>query len=93
DNGETIPQGSPDSPASFKTSQITIGASVTGYLSSDTTGDSALMPSVFTMGKNAFIYAPSAKVVIGHDVSSGNFAANSAVKASVTIADGAIIDV
>ncbi|WP_226015741.1 filamentous haemagglutinin family protein [Novosphingobium sp. FKTRR1] len=93
DNGETIPQGSPDSPASFKSSQITIGASITGYLTTDTTGDSALLPSVFTMGKNAFIYAPNAKVVIGHDVTTGNFAANSAVKASVSIADGAIIDV
>ncbi|WP_432787602.1 beta strand repeat-containing protein [Novosphingobium rhizosphaerae] len=93
DNGETIPQGSASSPATFKTSQLTIGASISSYLSGDGSGDVALLPSVFRMGQNAFIFAPSANVVIGHDATTGNFAINSAVKASVDIAAGAIIDV
>lgn len=93
DNGETIPQGSPDSPPSFKTSQLTIGASISSYLAVDGSGDVALLPSVFHMQRNAFVYAPGAKVVIGHDATEGNFAINSAVRASVTIDEGAIIDV
>lgn len=93
DNGETIPQGSPASPASFKTSQLTIGASISSYLTADGSGDVALLPGQFDMGRNAFVFAPSARVVIGHDATTGNFAINSAVKASVSIADGAIIDV
>jgi filamentous hemagglutinin family protein len=93
DNGETIPQGSPSSPATFKTSQLTVGASISSYLSGDGSGDVGLLPSIFTMGQNAFIFAPSARVVIGHDATTGNFAINSAVKASVDIGQGAIIDV
>ncbi len=93
DNGETIPQGSPDSPPSFKTSQITVGARISSYLAADGSADVALLPSIFHMERNAFVYAPGARVIIGHDVNDGNFAINSAVLASVTIDEGAIIDV
>ena len=93
DNGEAIPQGTPDSPPSFKTSQITIGDAIASYLTIDGSNDIALLPAVFTMQKNAFIFAPNANVVIGHDVSAGNFQAIPAIAASVTIADLAVIDV
>ncbi|WP_421848891.1 filamentous haemagglutinin family protein [Novosphingobium sp.] len=93
DNGETIPQGSPGSPPNFKTSQLTVGASISSYLAADGSGDVALLPSIFHMERNAFVFAPGAKVVIGHDAALGNFAINSAVRASVTIDEGAIIDV
>lgn len=92
-NGETIPQGTTDSPPNFKTSQIVIGDTVSGYLSADSTGDVSLFPSTFRMGANAFIYAPSADVVIGHDAAKGAFVPISSVAASVTIASGATIDV
>ena len=34
----------------------------------------ALLPSIFHMERNAFVYAPGARVIIGHDVNDGNFA-------------------
>lgn len=93
DNGETIPQGSADSPPNFKTSQITIGAGISSYLAADGSGDVGLLPSIFDMQRNAFVFAPGAKVVIGHDATAGNFAINAGVRASVSIGEGAIIDV
>lgn len=93
DNGETIPQGSASSPPAFKSSQIVIGNTVNSYLSTDGSGDTALLPTQFAMEQNAFIFAPSAKVVIGHDLSQGVFVPNPGITASVSIADGAIIDV
>jgi len=93
DNGETIPQGTADSPPNFKASQIVIGASISSYLTTDGSNDIDLLPSVFRMDKNAFIWAPNAHVVIGHDVADGNFQPIPAIAASVTIADKAVIDV
>jgi len=55
DNGETIPQGTADSPPNFKTSQLTIGAGISSYLAADGSGDVGLLPSVFEMQRNAFI--------------------------------------
>lgn len=92
DDGETIPQGTPDSPPSFKTSQVTIGDSATSYLSTDSTQNLALFPSLLNMGANAFIFAPSANVVIGHDAATGNFALQPLLS-GVDIANGATIDV
>ncbi len=93
DDGETVPQGTPDSPPSFKTSQVVIGDSATSYLSSDPTENITLLPSVFTMNANAFIYAPSGNVIIGQDASAGAFTLQTEVPSSVTIASGATIDV
>lgn len=93
DNGETIPQGSASSPPAFKSSQIVIGNSINSYLAADGSGDTALLPTQFSMEQNAFILAPNAKVVIGHDLSRGVFQPEPGIAASVSIADGAIIDV
>ena len=93
DNGETIPQGSANSPPAFKSSQIVIGNTINSYLSADGSGDTALLPTLFEMQQNAFVLAPNAKVVIGHDLSTGVFQPNPGIAGSVTIADGAIIDV
>lgn len=93
DNGETIPQGSPNSPPAFKSSQITIGNTINSYLAADGGGDTALLPTRFSMEQNAFVLAPNAKVVIGHDLATGVFLPNPGISGSVTIADGAIIDV
>jgi len=93
DSGETIPQGTPDSPPSFKTSQITIGDAIASYLYSDDVNNIALLPSVVHIDHNAFIYAPSANLVIGHDAATGNFDPSRVIAAGVTIADGATIDV
>ena len=92
-NGETIPQGTPDSPPSFKTSQIVIGDAMSSYLSTDAAQNIALFPSTFAMGANAFIYAPSGTVIVGHDASTGNFTLETAVASGVSIAQGATIDV
>ena len=89
-DGETIPQSSA---STFLTSQVVIGDAITSYLSSSTSGDVTLTPSVFAMGQNAFIFAPSGKVTIGQDASAGAFAAQSGVIASVSIASGAQINV
>ena len=92
-NGETIPQGTPDSPPGFKSSQIVIGNTINSYLNADGSGDRALLPSLFSMEQNSFILAPNAKVVIGHDLSTGVFDPDLGIAGSVAIADGAIIDV
>ncbi len=92
-NGETIPQGTPDSPPAFKTSQVVIGDSASSYLSTDPAQNVALFPSLLTIGANAFIFAPSGNVVIGHDATTGNFALQPEVASGVTIASGATIDV
>jgi filamentous hemagglutinin family protein len=93
DDGETIPQGTPDSPPSFNTSQVVIGDKAASYLSTDATQNIALFPSVFTMQANALIYAPSGNVIIGQDASAGAFALQPEVPSGVTIASGATIDV
>lgn len=93
DNGETIPQGTPDSPPAFKTSQVVIGTSVTSYLSTDPSQNFALLPSVFAMGADAFIYAPGGTVTVGHDASAGTFTLHPEIASGVTIDAGATIDV
>jgi len=61
DNGETIPVGTRNEPASFKPSQIEIGTQILRtYQKLD-----ALIGTDFTMGENAVIHAPGANVTIG----------------------------
>ncbi len=92
-DGETVPQGTPDAPPAFKTSQVAIGDSVTTYLSTTPGPAIALFPAMVTIGQNAFIYAPSGNVVIGADASQGNIALQPEVASGVSIAAGATIDV
>ncbi len=89
-DGETVPQGTPQAPPAFNTSQVSIGDSIYSYATGLTVG---LCPSVFTMGQNAFIYAPSANVIIGANVASGNFTPQTEIINGVTIDCGATIDV
>ncbi len=93
DDGETIPQGTPDSPPAFKASQVVIGDKVSTYLASDSAQTSALIPSVLDMGTNAFIYAPGGAVTIGQNASAGAFTLHPEIPSGVTIASGAVIDV
>ncbi|WP_353229008.1 filamentous haemagglutinin family protein [Novosphingobium sp.] len=93
DDGETVPQGTADSPPAFKSSRIAIGDVAASYLSATSGLTLSLFPSMVTMGSNAFIYAPNANVVIGADASKGNFTLQPEVASGVTIASGAVIDV
>lgn len=92
-DGETVPQGTPLSPPVFNTSRIAIGDSITSYLSNTSGPTVPLFPSLFAMGQNAFVYAPSANVIIGANVASGNVALQPEVPSGVTIDTGATIDV
>jgi filamentous hemagglutinin family protein len=80
-NGETIPQGSANAPASFKASQIEIGG--------------LIGPGTVTIGQNAVIHAPAADVRIGL-LTPGSTGTETPVDQraiTVTIAAGAVIDV
>lgn len=89
-DGTTIPQGSENSPPSFKTSQIEIGAIGRLGTSTDTVGN--LVPGSVTLGQNSIIYAPSANVVIGRKASvvADEF---SVLPSSIDLLSGATIDV
>ncbi|MEP9360952.1 filamentous haemagglutinin family protein [Sphingomonas sp. KR3-1] len=65
DNGETIPQGTANEPAGFKASQVEIGTRVVLKATTDQPAPYAMLPTDFTMGENALIYAPGANVVVG----------------------------
>ncbi len=89
----TIPQGSDAEPANFKRSQIEIGA----LLQYDTQGfdDSktqfgVVAPTNLTLAKNALIFAPNAVVTNAYSV---GFSLNGFLNSSVTIGEGATIDV
>jgi filamentous hemagglutinin family protein len=92
-DGETVPQGTPDAPPAFNTSQISIGDSVSTYLSTTPGPTIALFPSMVAMGQNAFIYAPSGNVVVGANAAQGTVTLQPEVASGVTIASGATIDV
>ncbi|WP_213979246.1 filamentous haemagglutinin family protein [Sphingomonas sp. dw_22] len=91
DNGETIPQGSANEPATFKASQLEIGTQV--QILGTPVG--ALVPTDLTMGQNALIYAPGANVSIGAttvpEAIAGNFLA--LAPGHIDIGSGATIDV
>lgn len=61
ENGETIPLGTPDQPASFKASQIEIGTQI--LLLYQRLG--GLVATDLTLGQNALVYAPGASVAVG----------------------------
>jgi filamentous hemagglutinin family protein len=90
---ETIPQGTADAPAPFKTSQIQIGARADSFTSTGN-GLGVFLPSVVSMGQNSLILAPNANVVVGRDSTSA-FDPNLpvATRSAITIAAGAAIDV
>lgn len=90
---ETIPQGTADAPAPFKTSSIEIGARADNP---DQVNSSfgLFIPSIVSMERNALILAPSAKVTVGRD-SSATFDPSNPINtlSAITIASGAVIDV
>ncbi|WP_168356039.1 filamentous haemagglutinin family protein [Sphingomonas gei] len=90
DNNETIPQGSANQPATFKTSQLEIGMQV--QLRDAPVG--ALRSTNFTMGQNALIYAPGANVSVGATTPGVNFGAVvNLPRGRIEIGSGATIDV
>lgn len=90
-NGETIPLGSANEPAQFKSSQLEIGAQVS--LSQQPIG--ALVATDFSMERNALILAPGADVSIGVSKIPVEFQRDFDVSnpGRIDIAPGAIIDV
>ena len=79
DNGETIPQGSANQPASFKSSQLEIGGNG---------------PATITVGENAVIHAPNAEVRIGQLTPVSNDTSFLPLRQiSIDVRPGAIIDV
>ncbi|MGK0490604.1 filamentous haemagglutinin family protein [Sphingomonas echinoides] len=88
-NGETIPQGTANQPANFKTSQLEIGAQI--QLLSQPVG--ALLPTNLTMAQNALIYAPGANVSVGATLLPTGFTAFAVAPGHIDIASGATIDV
>lgn len=80
-NGEVIPQGTPETPAEFKTSQIVISGS-----------ESAPLPNVFTLGTNSFILAPGAEVSIGRSATA-SIETPYVFRNSISLLAGSSIDV
>ncbi|MBB4099255.1 filamentous haemagglutinin family protein [Sphingomonas kyeonggiensis] len=94
-NGEGIPQGTANEPAVFKASQIEIGTRVTLKATSDQPAPFAMLPTDFTMGENALIYAPGANVVVGATKDVGGLIGGTQAQfpGHVEIGRGATIDV
>ncbi|WP_375287342.1 filamentous haemagglutinin family protein [Sphingomonas sp.] len=92
-SAETIPQGTADAPAPFKTSSIEIGARADNP---DQVNSSLglFIPSIVSLERNSLILAPSAKVVVGRDANTA-FDPSDPINtlSSITIATGAVIDV
>ncbi|MDF0491653.1 filamentous hemagglutinin N-terminal domain-containing protein, partial [Sphingomonas sp. H39-1-10] len=86
DSGETIPIGTPNEPAGFKTSQLEIGA----QFETPDAAFGALAPTNVSIGENAVIYAPGADVSIGRSTTDLLAASG---RGRVDIAARAIIDV
>ena len=90
---ETIPQGTANEPAPFKTSAVEIGARADDPTAIGD-GLGQFIPTVFSMEQNAILWAPSANVVIGRDGSTAfNPAAGIGTLSNIDIANGAVIDV
>lgn len=103
-NGETVPQGTTQEPANFKTSRIQIGGVYLDPFAGSTSPLGEFGPAAISFGKNSLIYAPSANVDIGGKAGqtfvrsrfqSGDIPdAISALNASrIDIEDGVLIDV
>ncbi len=103
-NGETIPQGTASAPANFKTSLIRMGAVFIDPIAGATDPLGLIGPGNVTIGSNALIYAPSARVEIGgaagETFTASRFAASTVPDALAVLAnsridiqDGALIDV
>ncbi|WP_408586058.1 filamentous haemagglutinin family protein [Novosphingobium sp.] len=98
DNGETLPQGTADSPPNFKASRVDIGGM---YVAATLVGTQAglLGPAQVDFGANSMLLAPSATVSIGGRASQTwdpqSFIAqgHAALDGNVTVAAGAVIDV
>ncbi|WCM28024.1 filamentous hemagglutinin family protein [Sphingomonas sp. QA11] len=87
-NGETIPRGSANEPAGFKTSQIEIGTQI--LIEGRPVG--ALIATNFSMGRNALIYAPGANISVGvKTITDETF--DVVHPGHIDIAGGAMIDV
>lgn len=89
-DGTTIPQGSADSPANFKSSQIEIGAIGRTDETNDILG--TLLPGKVTFGQNSLLYAPNADVVVGRKAATMADEL-SVLPSSIDILSGATIDV
>ena len=92
-SAETIPQGTADAPAPFKTSSIEIGARADNP-DQVNSSQGLFIPSIVSMERNALILAPSAKVVVGRDPNTA-FDPGDPINtlSSITVATGAVIDV
>jgi filamentous hemagglutinin family protein len=90
---ETIPQGTADAPAPFKTSAVEIGARADNP-DAIASGLGLFIPSIVSMEQNSIILAPNANVVIGRD-NSVAFDPTDPINtlSGITIANGAVIDV
>lgn len=97
-NGETVPQGTADSPPNFKASRIDIGGM---YVAATALGTQAglLGPAQVDFGANAMLLAPGATVSIGGrasqtwDVQAYLAQTHAPLNGSINVADGAVIDV
>ena len=88
-NGETLPQGSANSPSTFKPSVIEIGAQVRS-----TATPFGLVPGEFDMGRNAVIRAPGATLNVGAvSLDPSDASAFAILPSSITVGADAIIDV
>ena len=92
-SAEVIPQGSADSPANFKTSQIEIGSFDIAPASENYAG--RFGPAAVTLGQNALIYAPNATVDMGGRANSDfdPLAYTRINSGSIAIGAGALVDV
>ncbi|MEO0030988.1 MAG: hypothetical protein RIS94_746 [Pseudomonadota bacterium] len=97
-NGETVPQGTADSPANFKASRIDIGGMyVAATALANPTG--LLGPAQVDFGANSLLLAPNATVSVGGranqtwDPQAYLAQTHAALDGSVTVASGAVIDV
>jgi len=94
-NGEVVPQGTANEPAVFKASQIEIGTRVALRAVPEQPAPFAMLPTNFTMGENALIYAPGANIVVGATKDIGRLVAGvqEQFPGHVEIGRGATIDV
>jgi len=96
---ETIPQGTATEPPAFKTSEIEIGlradvATTEGQAGTGASAFGRFLPTVVDFGQNSVLYAPNANVTIGRAAGIAFDPTDViATLSSITIADGALLDV